>query len=49
MFDFKISEFTLQLKQSYYCPQFSETMSSRLQTRIQNPVIIKDGVFINKS
>ena len=35
---FKISKFALQQNQSYYRLQFSHTMSSRLQTRIQNLV-----------
>ena len=35
--NFKMSKFTLKLNQSYQRPQFSQTMSIRLQRRIQNP------------
>ena len=35
---FKISKFALQLNQSYYRPQFPQTMSSRFQRRTQDPV-----------
>ena len=37
-FNIKMSKFTLHLNQSFQCPQFSQTTSSRLQMRIQNPV-----------
>ena len=36
--NFKMGKFTLQLNQSYQRSQFFETMSSRLQMLIQNPV-----------
>ena len=37
-FNFQMSKFTLQLNQPYQCSQFSQTMSSKLQISIQNPV-----------
>ena len=36
--NFKMSKFTWQVNQSYYCPQFSQAVSSRLHMHIQNPV-----------
>ena len=35
-----MSTFTLQWNQYYQRPQFSQTMNSRLQIRIHNPVKI---------
>ena len=36
--NFKMNKFTLELNQSYWRPQFSQTMSNRLQRHSENTV-----------